>query len=513
MAKSTIQSLERKLSSGQVMPTPELLTLLDQHGFISRRSKSGTSHIVVWNPEHRDMPKMVIPAGTKKLVYQRDAIKACIEILKAKTLINDDNVDLVESFEDAAQDDYDIPPELEVIRGPKRNSFYLRHKEFPQLAMPLIGYQMGDDVSKECDAIKTCAEEFEETLRIAEHEKGFDIERFPNGTILLNNRVYTITEVIYPFTPRLENIEVAEKLGNTIAEFDLEQEHTTDVFNGITKNFGLEEIETSDKSSRRFTVKRPFDKSSEDIVSLRFTERYFISFTDVVRFITAVQDSKWKRADKNLKKHFGYQVTTTADGKLKGHHPISNIDFTVTNPRSLPTLEEDIARYFTADDDDRDEIEKALFDKHNAIEIAHSEVLNALRESQQITDDLMRKSKPYLDVLEIAVLDKGFVYGEQAMMNCVYKGKKFRVPMVPVTGGSRKDPQMIATQEAYDILQKEVTAQPAVSFSSTSTAPKPSPPKANQPFAVLANPPPKDPILKKLGIEPAPKDDMPFKNK
>ncbi len=224
MTRVSVDELKQMRLSGQIIRTDKLLTLLDQHGFATRRSGGGTSHIFVWNTDHPEIDTFVIVAETKNPIYQRVSIDACIQALELNSTPEENKLDVVAEFEAAAGNKFILPEEFEIVRGRKKPGTYLRHKKYPQIATELINYDRDKDISEWCDYLKDRAERLENVLTDAVENHDFERTNYPNGTIILMHPSHRVYAALYPFTPRLQNFTCIRKVEDCIAEVQLIQE-------------------------------------------------------------------------------------------------------------------------------------------------------------------------------------------------------------------------------------------------------------------------------------------------
>lgn len=365
MAKPDSQKLQEMRESNQIIRTEKLLAMLDQFGFQTRRSGGGTSHIFVWNPDYPEIPTDTIVAETKNPIYQRKVIDACLQTLKIEEAHAGENYDDLHEVEQ--ENGYQVPSHLEVIQGRKNPKTFLRHKEYPQIAAELAGYQKGDDLSLQAEDVTNRAQQFAELLKDATDTYDFDRHDFPNGAIVLTHQAHHRNAVLYPFTPRHENYGARDEADTLLLNIMEEQEKYSQLITVWANGMGAQEIESLDGSSLRFKYAPPIGSGNQIVTTIPLTANGYCTFEDTIRFMDDLMSSFKNNFINNLKQYEGFEATRTKHGTLVIRHNVFDSECEIDDITRMDSGIESLNESWDMSSDDRSKMFEEIARKIDSI--------------------------------------------------------------------------------------------------------------------------------------------------
>ena len=466
------QDLEEMLSSGQVIRTEKLLTILHQNGFSTRRPGGGSSHIFFWHPDHPDILADTIVAETDNPFYQRLAINACLKSIGLRETAPENTMELVTHFHQSSTDAYTLPDHFEIVRGYKRRTMYLRHKQYPQLATELGAYRRGQDIGEWCDYLDGRAERLDALLRSAVDDYDFERTNYPNGSIVLMHPAREVNKVLHAFSPRIEKFRAIGLVEDAIAEVQLEHEKWSEHLTHVMDSYAVTERSLKGSGERIFYHDDLYmlQDNNNDATRLPVTKNGFFSLPAYMRFLYSLEAHSWQDMAKTLKQFCGFDLMKKPDGKLHGTHPIFDITFSIDDVRKVVLPEERMRNYYNLLPNEREDFLANLWNelgrRHDARWVLNEKATEffdmrerRLREYALLRLDMselsMRPVKPMGEMQTITLFDKN----RDSVMNI--KGLKLLRPVrsIVVRPIADRNWYYIPDNSSMDELRKLVDAR------------------------------------------------------
>jgi len=484
MNVKTIQQLKQIRSSGQIMRTDAVLTLLSNYGFETRRSKSGTSHIRIFHPDYPEIKPFNIVSGTKNRRSQQDAIDACIQNIELSSTIEIDTFEPVSEnvIKPENKESVFIAEQFELIQGRKNPHLFLRHKQFPQIATQAFTPMTQEGIDQQIDYLLERVEKFESVLQKATEKSEFEIEKNPNGRMLLIHPHYPVMGVLNPFTPRLENYSVISEVQKLIDSVEALNEDYSNTMESYISNLLIKEIEATAPNTRLFLYKRRFDRMEDAYVTLETTPNGFLSYAGFVSFLQQINDIRWDNFKRNMKHNYGFDVHQTEENTIEGSHSILGESFKISSPMKKSEYHEDVERYNEATLKERKKIDALISKRFKKGEEDFTTVGDVVFKSQNKAREL---SQELIDLNKIYSIEvkNGSKLGEVTQATYRIGTYKVLIPVMPLKGKKPTEPRILPTPEALTILKEHFR--------------KLTPPALEKPS--LLQPNTTDPILQRIG--------------
>lgn len=330
--RPTKDELETMYRSKQVIPHDRLLTLLEKFGYESRRSSGGTSHINVWCPKYPELEIFRVIAGTKKLDSQRIAIKQCLQILEweeeAQAAGLESAPQAIEEFEIAsAKKEVIIPDAYELVQGRNNPGKFLRHRRLPQIATEFKGEIDQAYVDFNENYLNERVKKLDEALCSATKDHDFEMETYPNGTIILMHPCHDVNLVIYPFTPRRENWTVIDRINKAIQSAELQQLFLEDELSKYNERRRITEVSQTTTKERVFRCPSIFFHNESDTIGLSTTPNGYFNTRDLLKFMIDVERKFIASLESGMKARYGYNLEKTGEHQITGTHPFISLKF------------------------------------------------------------------------------------------------------------------------------------------------------------------------------------------
>ncbi|NCO03507.1 MAG: hypothetical protein GW903_04885 [Alphaproteobacteria bacterium] len=464
MARPTQQELEQKLRSKQIMRTDEVLSLLRQFGFEERRSKKGTSHILIWNPDYPELGTGTVVAGTKKRDSQFNAIKMCLHILEiesayAKKPLPEEGpepINVIGAFAKVTTENPDPPDDVEIIESPITQKTYLRHKQYPQIATEILGRDTSTIIDK-CAYIRNRVENLKAALDIAVHDCDFEMEQYSNGHIVLMHPAHAgISAVLRPFTPRHENwtsIKVVEKL---IDDAVAKKEEYEEGLQPYIDHYGLKELKPS-SNARIFEKGNAFDLTIIETVRLPITPNGYFSPIDGIRLIQACENVNWRDFHKVIRRKHGFIVDLQADGTQKFSHPLHDVTFEINSSDLMAPLDDLLEGYLDMSAEDQELESKKIENVLKAYGDRLRIIRNAVAQHDEVTTPWIKEVVDLIPHLNTMKADGKVVLGEIGKFKFVLGNETHSLPVLfrkGVSPDGRATKQLIPTPDTLKILRE-----------------------------------------------------------
>lgn len=456
MSRATREELQALRRSKQAMRTEQVLTLARNFGYETRRSGGGSSHIVVWNPKYPELPSCNVIAGTKKLASERNIIDQCLQILdwEEQQLNQEDPVlEPISAFFDAAQTAINLPDDIELVQGRKNPGKFLRHRKFTQIATQINGNENQDTIIERCDYLRGRAKRLETVLDKAVEDYDFELDIYPNGTLILWNETHHVSAVLYAFTPRLENFSSIKHVEDVIAAVELHQEDCDDALDAIMDFFNLREQETRRPERRDFVLKDPSYGENKGIVSLNVSNSGQFSQVDVIRFIQQCENLRWRDLHKDIKTRFGFHMHKLENGMIQGKHTLFDITFEVDPSDFMSEISDSLTDFADLSEDEQDETSNAALNLLEKIVERYTTISEAIIDYEQQRNGIMNEAAQVFKNIVVTRKGRKPKLGEIGEIGIHANGKEYTMPAL-FTHSNKRVLMTTFTPESIRVLKQ-----------------------------------------------------------
>lgn len=357
MAKrASKEELTRLIRSGQIIRTSELLKILASFGFEHRQGGRG-SHILIRNEQYPEIKPFTVVSNYKNVDTQRDALRLCVQILEWEEEAKAAGLKAVpqaaEEFETAAATNEIIIPEAyELVQGRNNPGKFLRHRRLPQIASELEDVINQALIDSKENYLNSRVEKLDEALRSATEDHDFEIETYPNGTIILMHPCHDVNLVLYPFTPRRENWTVISEVEKAIEDAQLSQLDSEDAFQAIAEYYFLEE-QKRNRTEIIYALPNPFFRETKGLFTLKTTPNGNFSTSEMMSLVQEMETSVLQSLNRDLKERFGFRLRKVNDRQVSGSHILFDINFTIDTPDLFEIAEEQSDQVLRSEGEDR----------------------------------------------------------------------------------------------------------------------------------------------------------------
>ena len=433
MSSYSYKYLQELTRSRQVIPTWKLLSILHHFEFKTRQTRG--SHIVCSHPDIPG-PGFNIISDTNKLDSQRLVLKASLRLLEYSLLENKKGIqqkakaEFNRKTQPAEEESPEtlIPEDMIVMHGRDRD-LYLVSRETPQAAREIPKKYNQADIDKHAEYVRGRAERINNELEEATKNGEFIRHDYPNGAIsLVHSRHKSITLFISPFTPRLKNWSVKDRILEVLIDADDRDRHIEAAFEKAIKDGAISVENTIDKSKKTFSYVDPVT-GQQGKLTLPVSPNGKCSEQDFTEFALKLCEKKIENLRKNAKIMFAVNITKTNDGYWTGKHPYYDASFKVDD---LDKLLEDARSVFFADEENGflDEHEADIVNQNiNKFHQSYEKIIAALRkvdEAVRQNSDWMNSIPPHIKVS----FPYGMKAGEENLLSMSILGKTFQQTVI-----------------------------------------------------------------------------------